>query len=407
MTDTETAFDPLMYRSAIGRNFSPSIPVTTRDVFSGRTEQLNRVMDVVASGGRHAVIYGERGVGKTSLARVINDVFASETMAKNSYHAAYYTCSSQDTFASIWKGLFGEIQLQESAAGIGFVSQPTITGFPASNLLTDDEPTPDAVRRLLKQLSSHVRLVLFIDEFDRPTDPTVRPLVADMIKILADQAIPVTLVLIGVGETVDDLITGHESVHRSLTQIQMPTMTPAELSEIVERGIGASGMTVDPEFVRRVTRMSLGLPHYAHLLGSKGALAAIEQERTHVELDDFAAAVSAALEDALHSTRQRYHSATTSNRETLYEEVLLACARARRDALGTFGAVDVRDQLREITGRPYEIPAFAHHLNDFSSSTPPRGGILVKRGTVRRFRYKFADPLMPPFVLMMGSNKHM
>lgn len=403
---SEEDFDTYPLRAAIGRNFSPSMPVTTRDVFAGRREQLNRVMDVVSAGGRHAVIYGDRGVGKTSLARVVNDVFAGDGASSN-FYAAYYTCSSQDTFASIWKGLLGELTLNQSSTGVGFISQPTLSGFPASNLLSSDEPTPDSVRRLLKQLSGTAHLVMFIDEFDRPTDPSTRPLMADMIKILADQAISVTLVLIGVGETVDDLIAGHESVHRSLIQIQMPTMTESELAEIVDRGMTASGLTVDPGFTKKVTSLSLGLPHYTHLLASKGALAAVEEERLHVEVDDFAAAVSAALDDALHSTRQRYHSATSSNRETLYEEVLLACARAKRDPLGTFGAVDVRDQLREITGRAYEIPAFSHHLNDFSAMTPPRGGILLKRGTTRRFRYKFADPLMPPFVLMMGSAKHM
>src|SRR4051794_16114954 len=92
-------FDPLVYRAAIGRSFSPSMPVTTRDVFAGRTAQLHRIMDVVSAGGRHAVVYGDRGVGKTSLARVVNDVFTAEG-ARLNYHASYYTCSSQDTFAS-------------------------------------------------------------------------------------------------------------------------------------------------------------------------------------------------------------------------------------------------------------------------------------------------------------------
>ncbi|MFC7502888.1 ATP-binding protein [Nocardioides sp. CPCC 206347] len=402
-----TEFDPFQMRVAIGVNFSPSTPVTTRDVFAGRRDQLNRVMDVVAQSGRHAVIYGDRGVGKTSLARVVSDVFSGSGDVSSMYHAAYFTCSSQDTFSSIWRSLFDEIHLNEAAGGVGFVPQPTITGFPASRLLTEEAPSPDSVRRLLAQLAAQIRLVLFIDEFDRPLDPMTRPLMADMIKILADQAIPVTLVLIGVGETVDDLITGHESVHRSLTQIQMPTMGNDELGEIVDRGMLACGMTVEPGFTAQVTAMSLGLPHYTHLLASKGALAAVMDGRVNVTAQDFEAAVEGALEDAVHSTRQKYHNATTSNRATLYEEVLLACARAKRDALGTFGAVDVREQLREITGRDYEIPAFAHHMNDFSSLTPPRGGILLKRGTTRRFRYKFADPLMPPFVLMMGAQKHL
>jgi hypothetical protein len=81
--------------------------------------------------------------------------------------------------------------------------------------------------------------------------------------------------------------------------------------------------------------------------------------------------------------------------------VLLACAKCPTDEVGSFGAPDVREQLRAITGVNYEIPAFAAHLKDFSSDGP-RGGVLKRIGTTRRFRYRFRDPLMPTYVLMRG-----
>ena len=90
-----------------------------------------------------------------------------------------------------------------------------------------------------------------------------------------------------------------------------------------------------------------------------------------------------------------------SNRETLYKAVLLACARCPTDEVGSFGAPDVREQLRAITGINYDIPAFAAHLKDFSSEGP-RGGVLKRIGTTRRFRYQFRDPLMPTYVLVRG-----
>ena len=44
------------------------------DVFAGRREQMDRAFAAVFSPGEHAVIYGERGVGKSSLANIIYDV---------------------------------------------------------------------------------------------------------------------------------------------------------------------------------------------------------------------------------------------------------------------------------------------------------------------------------------------
>jgi hypothetical protein len=88
--------------------------------------------------------------------------------------------------------------------------------------------------------------------------------------------------------------------------------------------------------------------------------------------------------------------------------VLLACALARKDDLGTFSAPDVRDQLRFITQTQYELPAFANHLKDFCA--PPsesRGGVLKKSGTAKRFRYKFIDPLLSPYVIMKGQAEEL
>ena len=51
--------------------FQPRTPITTRELFAGRWSELMAVVDAVNQVGLHAVIFGERGVGKTSLANVI------------------------------------------------------------------------------------------------------------------------------------------------------------------------------------------------------------------------------------------------------------------------------------------------------------------------------------------------
>lgn len=58
--------------------------------------------------------------------------------------------------------------------------------------------------------------------------------------------------------------------------------------------------------------------------------------------------------------------------------------------------------MTEIMGKQYEIPSFARHLKEFCGEE--RGKILERRGETRKFRYRFRDPLMKPYVTLQGVS---
>jgi len=76
--------------------------------------------------------------------------------------------------------------------------------------------TPEVVRQTLSIISADKLMIVIIDEFDRLQEASLRALFADTIKTLSDHAIPVTLVLVGVADTVDALIKEHHSIERAL-----------------------------------------------------------------------------------------------------------------------------------------------------------------------------------------------
>jgi hypothetical protein len=80
--------------------------------------------------------------------------------------------------------------------------------------------------------------------------------------------------------------------------------------------------------------------------------------------------------------------------------VLLACSLADTDSLGYFPAGAVRQPLSRIMGKPYEIAAFSRHLADFCDAD--RGPVLERTGAPRRYRFRFRNPLLQPFVIMQG-----
>src|SRR5580692_6075413 len=92
------------YQAKLSGAFTPSAPVNRLDLFSGRKAQLDRVLNVIFQRGQHAVIYGERGVGKTSLANIISDWLKS--LEQHNYQVVRYNCAATSTFDSIWQGVF-------------------------------------------------------------------------------------------------------------------------------------------------------------------------------------------------------------------------------------------------------------------------------------------------------------
>lgn len=401
--DTEQATQWQMLIYDLARVFTPSAPVSSRDLFAGRMNKITDIVDVVFAPGQHAVIYGERGVGKTSLTTVLSEIWGS---GKGTLLALRTNCDGTDTFSTIWRKVLAEAVWTIPKQGVGFRPDVQQTFKTAEELLPQEgDVTPNDVRRVLQTLGAAQRTAVIIDEFDRVSDPSVRALFADTIKLLSDQLVTSTLIIVGVADDVNELIAEHQSVERALVQIPMPRMSQTELAEIVRLGLAKVEMTIGEDALYTITKLSQGLPHYTHLLSLWAARTAAQQRRLDVQLSDVNAGMVTVLDRAQESVVNAYHKATMSTRDNLFKQVLLACALAQKDLRGYFAAVDVRQPLRQITGRPYDIAAFAAHLNALSEEG--RGRVLQKTGVPRRYRYRFVNPLLQPFVVMQGLNTGM
>ena len=392
ISDITDEFDWERLDSSVSRAFTPASPVSEDALFAGRIEQVRRVIDAINQTGQHAIIYGERGVGKTSLANILSSRLVSKAGVEAI--APRVNCDGTDTFDTLWKKALERIEMVVGTPEVGFSPATTKTVRSAKDLLENGEDvTPDTVRRLLGMIGSNQLLVVILDEFDRLTDQTARRAVADTIKALSDYAVPATIVIVGVADTVGELIAEHESIHRALIQIPMPRMNTSELLEILEKGTTKLGMSIEDEAKQEIARLSQGLPNYTHRLGLDAARVAIDDRRLDIRRTDVEPAVEKAVANAEQSLKDDYRKAVSSPQKgNLFARVLLACALAQADEFGYFAAADVRDPLTKIMGKRYEIAAFAKHLSDFGQ--PARASVLKKTGEKHRYRYRFRSPLM-------------
>ena len=260
--------------------------------------------------------------------------------------------------------------------------------------------TPHSVRRLLDILDKTV--VVVIDEFDQIVDEGTVRLFASTIKNLSDNLSHSTLILVGVADTVDELIEDHGSIDRALVQILMPRMHESELTEIIRKGYELIGLEADAGILEHMGSLAQGLPHYAHRFGQEAGYSAVDRDSNRVEKQDAEKAIHRAISQTNETIRFAYQRATTSPKKAaLFRHVLLACALAEGDELGYFAAGDIRDPLFRVTQKRYDIAQFVGHLKKFCSD---RGPVLQSVGEQWKRRYRFNDPLMRPYVVLKGID---
>ncbi len=347
------------------RAFTPSSPISDADLFRGRSEQLDVVIGAITQVGQHAIVYGDRGVGKTSLVNVVEPIL--QRVAQNTLvRAIRVNCDATDSFGSIWRKVFREVPLVDERPLMGFGNRTETTTETAAKLLPETRVTPSDVQRVLRFLGDHYRPVVILDEFDRVKPTPATALIADTIKGLSDQQANATVILVGVADSVEGLVREHASIDRSLVQVRMPRMSDDEVEQIVTSGVALAEMTSDRDAVATVVELSRGLPHYAHLLALGAGLTAVDGGRLNITSDDVMVAVKRAVAGAQETiTRLHYKATTSSHKENLYAHVLLACALASADGLGYFQPAAVAAPLKRIVGRDVQPATYSRHLTDF------------------------------------------
>ena len=145
-------------------------PIDEEDLFAGRSTEVRRILETVLSRSKHVVLFGERGVGKTSLSNIFWKRF-NKTL--RSFVVARIQAGPQDDFSSLWTRALEEL----NAAGV-FAGKAEYVNFDFNY----ETITPSQVRRELQKCGANALPIIIIDEYNEVKDAEAKRLTANLIK---------------------------------------------------------------------------------------------------------------------------------------------------------------------------------------------------------------------------------
>jgi hypothetical protein len=370
------------------QQFTPSTPISVAEFFQGRRKEIAQLFEAIAERGRHAIVYGERGVGKTSLCQVVPLILPHGIRKVHHFRKA---AGPSDTFTSIWRKVFREMPISAENPENGHVS----------DRYEDREITSDDVVRELGSFNQNHIPIVVVDEFNEVTESATSRMMANTIKGLSDDGVNATVVIVGVADNVTDLIAGHASISRCCEEVLMPRMKKEELRDVVATRVRRLGMQIEGNAQWKIVNLSKGLPTFVHGLGKFACHAALDRRRLTITETDVDQSIDTLLESSQQSLKEAYERAVKSNQPSArYREVLIACAMARVDETGFFTQTAVRGALSQMLGRTIEIGHLRPQLHELIEDR--RGKVIQRVGQERGYRYRFSDPAMQPYVIMAG-----
>jgi Cdc6-like AAA superfamily ATPase len=381
--------------SELWEAFTPSKPKNSSRFFAGRHWAIQRVITAIEEDQAHIVIYGPRGIGKTSLSNVL-----AEAAGEADYEVLRYPCSSGTTFEEIFRGLLRSLPSD-------FMDRATQARFRdvenLGQLLPPGEFGPTELTETLNQLKLE-HAIMIIDEFDRAESSELKTQLAEAIKNLSDASARVTFIIVGIARSLEELIGMHPSIQRNLVGVHLPLMEPSELQQVILAGEEASGTRFDDDARDMIVSFSKGLPYHAQLLALHAGRVALERRSSTVEMADLRAAVGKVLKEADPLAKASYEIAAKDESNLFVVDVLYAAAAAAFDSYGSFSVSDIAKVTVDENGKTIPEITLVKALDELSQKKNAQIFDKWKTPTART-RYNFVLQTMRQYILLRQATR--
>lgn len=401
--------DEPAFKTILANSLAPARAISNPQQLRGRHKLLRVIDRAFNSPGKHVFIYGDRGVGKTSLAQSAAVIHQSSDA-----RPILIAC---DQFSNFYKMVAAMAQHALPPAEVierhtrqrgGGFRIPGLSGEVQQGMQRGIIPPIESlneavvVLRYVAQLHSESPVII-VDEFDQITEKDDRKRFADLIKQVSDQEIGIRFIFCGIGTSMDELIGEHLSTDRYLMPIAVERLMHDALWLILTETAEQLGVEIGNEEKIRISTISDGFPYYVHLIGEQMFWSMFDDDAAvgKVGLKHFDVGIRGAIEEAVGSLKQTYAMAVQKRADD-YEEVLWAVAD---DTILQRKSPDIYQQsylpiMQRREGRqPISMKTFYQRMN--ALKRPAHASILTAN---RQGWYRFTENVMRGYVRLMAEE---
>lgn len=401
--------------------FTPKA-IVTRTMFERRNETdlegrvglQDTLRGALLERGGQVLIYGETGVGKSSLLKYCaeDEQLGTVTVSCKSTHTldgllealVRKIVTVEKISKSKTKSVGGEAGVEGQVPWFAkIVGKITTQGGESTEFRVVQKSALDVITLAMDKSK---KSLIVLDNFQNIENDDTRSLIAQTMEELSDQANEVEggpnikCVVIGISESADSLLGSSRSFERRTSQIGVPRMPDDEIRAILRRGFEDHlKIALPADVLDHLVFYSDGFPYFAHTLGLHLARAARAAQASTIDASMVDPALRNAALAVAGTYQQRIRRAYEAGGEVQPRKQimrLLALSGGRE-----WGSSDVQALWDQELGARSEYSFMHTALAQLSRKK--YGKVLVRSGSRGKYRYRFEDPHMRPYLRLLDG----
>lgn len=373
----------------------------------GKAGLQDVLMDALRDRGGQVVIYGDTGVGKSSILRHAAEDESMKTVTVECLSNKSYDELIDDAIKKI-VDIRELTRTRSSSVSTEVEGETTMVPFLVSlrgrirgerNRTRNFEVVQKApLDALVEAMKATKTQLLVLDNFQNIPPGASRKLVAETMESLSDRSSEtgdIKVVVIGIAEDAATLVSNSGSFRRRITEVGVPRMPDDEIEEVLEKGFGLLGLSIPARTLSTLVFYSDGFPYFAHLLGLNIARVMRRAEATYILEEHVAVALSSAVDSVRQSFEERLSKAfeasgNTQPRRRILE--IMAEAEDRKEWQGSDVVTAYEKKYEARSEYQFLYSALGALVDE------QHGAVLRRKGQRTQYSYQFSDPYLRPYL---------